>query len=290
MAAITMPAKPLKLGTLEAAHRHNTRQLTAELDGQRIDPQRTPLNFELVACPLGLTVAVVQATTKAGIDLTTRANKRHDKGVACEMVFSLSSGFAGDVKALFIDVLGWFATEPTLKDYPIVSAIVHMDEAHPHMHVIYVPIVTKDGKTTLQASAAIGYKGLLGQRTKSLYAAIGAKHGLTATKRLTGAAKAKATEDVLTQMRRDRGLVNSPFWPALVEYVTNNPDAALPFAAPAERAKTRPKKQKTFAAIMTSTGRKTSEDKAQKLTTSCSVEVAATSLRSCEFSPAKTTH
>ena len=276
MAALNIKMQPLKLATINGAERHNMRLIQAEMgaDG-RIDPLRSPLNFELIDCPAGLRVTIIQTIVANGIDLTERKNRRKDKGLAVECLFSLAGVFEGDLRALFADCIEWLKHDVDLSGCPIVHAIVHMDEANPHMHVILLPIM--DGN--LQASKVIGYKSAWTARMKSLHEQVSTKHGLQHSQRLRGAAKQKASDKVINAIKRNHSsLTASKFWLAIRDAIVDSPDSFLA----ALGGESQPiSTNRSFVQIMTSTGRKTAEDKQVKKATASCVVVAATPLSSC---------
>jgi hypothetical protein len=73
---------------------------------------------------------------------------------------------------------------------PVAHAIIHFDEADPHMHVIMVPIVGK----FLPASKVLGFKGISRDRAINLYETVAKQFGLAHPVRLTGAEKKRVAE------------------------------------------------------------------------------------------------
>ena len=179
--------------TLSLAEAHNTRSIPIELEAfNHIDTSKTKLNCELVGLNgKSLENEVIRLIQGAGINPYSGRNKRSNKGFAIEWLFTVTPGFVCDFKDLYSRCLDWLRKlHPTA---PIVHAVIHFDEADPHLHVITVPI---DGNK-LPASKMLGYKGVSQARLKGLYQTIASKYGLSPPVYLTGAAKKKASEIII---------------------------------------------------------------------------------------------
>ena len=67
-------------------------------------------------------------------------------------MISLRANTTVDINGYFPGVIEW------LEDYlgcQIISAVVHLDEGAPHMHVVVLPL--RNGR--MMGSALVGYKG-----------------------------------------------------------------------------------------------------------------------------------
>lgn len=161
------PAKVIPI-----AARHNTRELKAEFctsDG-RIAPSKCYSNYALVG-PMNA-AAIMADAKQVMLDAGVKKVARSDCIMAVEVVFSLPAGTAIDTVAYFKECLAWVDT--AYGACPIISAIVHLDEACPHMHVLLVPVV--DGR--MQGHKVCGFAGVLAQRTDAFHVAVAAKYGL----------------------------------------------------------------------------------------------------------------
>jgi hypothetical protein len=125
-----------KKQSLLTAARHNLRDIQKELGaGSHIDAGRICLN-EIIAGP----------DTPAGINELAQAlmagigykPKRKDYTQAHELLFTLASKTQLDARAFFRFCLDFVAAEFGLGS--IASAIVHHDEAAPHLHILLIPI------------------------------------------------------------------------------------------------------------------------------------------------------
>lgn len=246
MAAAYVELKKLTgKGILLAAARHNFREIQAELGGDgHIAPTKSHLNFCL-AGPDGARLVsehAEQLMREAGI---TRLRK--DAVRAVEIMVSLPA--ASDINPVdfFQATLQW------VRDYysvPILSAIVHLDESAPHMHVLLLP---------LDAGHMVG-SDLVGNQTKlrnlqaSFFTVVAQHFGLsrpTSAERTSRAARYRAAQMALSHIQlRPECLSQRKVCEALTELISNNPEkllALLGLAMP----KGKPAKEKSFVEMMT---------------------------------------
>lgn len=200
MNSLKLRATILKLkshkGSLVAAEAHNMRRIHAEFrTSQHIKKELSKNNIELV--PLGKDSyldKVRHVISVAGIDMSRGQNKRADKGLAIEFLFTCSINSNVNHVDLYSACLKW------LKKYypscPIIHAVIHYDENEPHLHAIMVPII--GGK--LPASDLVGYKGVNNERQKDLMNIVGRTFGFTNPELLQGALKKKATQKALAKI------------------------------------------------------------------------------------------
>lgn len=176
--------------TISMTEAHNARKIPIELQPNgRIDPTKSINNAVIESIDCGsLEEKVKTIISDAGINLESGRYKRPNKGLAIEWLFTVTPGFECDYVALYRESLNWL--KRWLPSCPIVYAVIHFDEADPHMHVVMVPL---DGKR-LPASKILGYKGISRARVIDLYEQVGNKFGLSHPARLTGAAKKRAAE------------------------------------------------------------------------------------------------
>ncbi len=179
--------------TLKVAEAHNLRRITAEFRTcNHIDEFETPNNIEIISLgSQSLEDKVLHEISKAGIDMTTKHNKRHDKGYALEMVYTPSAGWDGDTESLFRECCQWQTNY--YQGCPIVHAVIHYDEGTPHLHTVMVPIVGN----RLPASDVRGYKGATTERNRNLFNKVAHKYGFTSSESLKGAIKKKAAQRVI---------------------------------------------------------------------------------------------
>jgi hypothetical protein len=210
-----------KRQTLSKAEAHNTRKIPIELESfNHIDPTKVHLNHELVS--LGeetLEEKVKRLILETGINLNKGRYQRPNKGLAIEWLFTVTPGFTCDYKDLYSESLKWLMD--SMPDCPIAHAIIHFDEADPHMHVIMVPLSGKK----LPASKILGYKGVSRTRANSLYKEVGEKFGLSHPARLTGASKRRAAEITIKVCEKfDYRKILGPMWQPLVMAINSRPE------------------------------------------------------------------
>ncbi len=206
---------------ISIAARHNLREIQAERgsDGH-IDPSRTSQNVILRGAG---SAAAISAQAVSMMELA-KVKRRKNEVLGLEIIFSLkhSSGIAE--QNFFTDAIAW---AEGFFEIPILSAVIHHDEAAPHCHVIMLPLF--DGRM-------IG-SGLMGnrQRLKALQAdfhlKVAQRYGLkigTPARRPSAAARAKAAESVINAMRKVLNGFDEPtFWDAMRDTITETPSALM---------------------------------------------------------------
>lgn len=141
MAKLVLHHSKLGKGKVSAAGAHNMRLIDGNPD---IDRERTKLNEDFIRSELAVHERIKNKILDAGITKT-----RRDAVMAEELIVSASPDFFKDKtpeesKAFLKCAVDW--AQEKYKDN-LVSAIVHMDETTPHLHMMIVPLVEKeDGK------------------------------------------------------------------------------------------------------------------------------------------------
>lgn len=254
--AIFSFGKIIGLPHLLAAARHNKRFDQLERGSRNhVDPTRSYLNTVLTGpnTPNEVLRLANEAINKAG-------KKLRKGGVsAIEFVWSLHKESGVDELAYFQFCVTWLGGIYGAAN--ILSADVHFDESSPHMHILLLPMING----CMRGSDLVGLKAwaLLRSRFMSEVAEV---HGLRAPpQRLTNLAKINAEQKILQELQaRDDPILRSAIWSINRQMIRQNPipymqamgiDIELDGVAPA--------KPKTFAQIMTSTGKRTSEDQSK---------------------------
>ena len=140
-----------KAGSVASCERHNERKKEAYKSNPDIDMERSKLNYHLVAPP--------KYTYKKEINRMVReagCKVRRDSVMMVETLITASPEFMNSLppaeqKAYFTEALDFIAERVGRQN--ILSAVVHMDEKTPHMHLSFCPI-TPEGK--LSAKAFLG--------------------------------------------------------------------------------------------------------------------------------------
>ena len=230
---------------IEVAARHNCREILAEIGatpGGNIDPARVGLNRILRGHGTAAAVASQAQTlmNEAGVKTT-----RKDAVKALEIIFSLPQQSSIEHTQFFDESVEWASQ---YFKAPVISAIVHNDEAAPHCHVLLLPLVD---------SRMVG-SDLMGGRTKlqamqaDFHARVGQRHGLTrqaTQKRHSAATRKQAIDSAFAVLEANSGLSTVVLLALLVPHLGDPAPLllALGLTMPAEKVK--PKD--TFIGIMT---------------------------------------
>ena len=159
-----------KAGSVAACERHNERKKEAYKSNPDIDMERSRENYHLVPPP--------RYTYKKEINRKTGAagcRVRRDSVMLVETLITASPEFMNSLppaeqRAYFAAALDFVAGRVGKQN--IISAVVHMDEKTPHMHLCFVPI-TKEGK--LSAKTMLGNQKSLSEWQTAYHAYMSAR-------------------------------------------------------------------------------------------------------------------
>ena len=159
-----------KAGSVAACERHNERKKEAYKSNPDIDMERSRENYHLVAPP--------RYTYKKEINRMTGAagcRVRRDSVMLVETLITASPEFMNSLppaeqRAYFAAALDFISGRVGKQN--IISAVVHMDEKTPHMHLCFVPI-TKEGK--LSAKTMLGNQKSLSEWQTAYHAHMSAR-------------------------------------------------------------------------------------------------------------------
>lgn len=183
-----------------------------------IDKRRSHLNYSLHDDRSPDMIAEHVRVQIAKVDATVRSNAI----MGIDVLFSLPANWHGkDSLPFFIDCYEWVK-----KLFPVemLSFEVHLDEAAPHAHAVFLPLL--DGK--LQGSYIMGDRTLLKQRQTQFSNDVASKYGLfyKANKKISTIDKRKLSRQVCNRLQKDPA-VESLVWQAIRDSINNNP---VPFA------------------------------------------------------------
>jgi len=168
----------ISVGAVGGIQIHNRREKNGVSHSNKdIDWDRTHLNYSL--CPSidnNSYHQLIQRRIKEGFQGTKAIRK--DAVKLCEALFTSDSSFFDTISIadrieFFKDCYS-FACEKYGKEN-IISAVVHLDERTPHLHIDFVPL-TSDGR--LSAKDVLGNKAALQQLQDDFYAKVSKKWGL----------------------------------------------------------------------------------------------------------------
>ena len=206
---------------IKTAARHNLREIQAEQGASsHIDPTRTRLNAVLAG--EGTAEGVASEASKLLADGLLRP-LRHDAVQGLEIVFGLPVASGVDKPAFFQDCLNWVEL---FFEVPVVSAVIHNDEAAPHMHVIMLPLF--DGR--MIGSRLVGNRKRLNAMQAVFNEQVGQAYGLTRqtpAKRVPVAVRRQYADSVMAEFKSNPSRLNEPaVKTALLELLVSDPMAA----------------------------------------------------------------
>lgn len=187
---------------VEVAARHNHREILAELGaapGGHINPARVGLNRVLRGPG---TASAVASHARALMEDAGVKAMRKDAVLALEIIFSLPPNSSVDHDLFFNESVQW--TEHYFAA-PVISAIVHNDEAAPHCHVLLLPLV--DGR--MVGSDLMGGRAKLQAMQANFHEQVGQRHGLArqaAQKRPSAAIRKLAIDLAFDVLKANGGL------------------------------------------------------------------------------------
>lgn len=241
---------------LRMAAAHNLRANQDERGARvHIDPSRSGLN-QILRGPDTPAMVVARATTKmAQADINTD-KLRKDYTQAIELVASLPHESDVDNERFFDSVADW--ADARYGPENVLSVVVHYDEAAPHCHVLVLPLL--DGK---MQGAAMKAMQAVKETTADFFRRVAEQFGLQRQKRSASPVyRMELARAVLERLSTTSDpVMRSACWGAIRSQIEQNPRPMAEALALSITTKERTKPMRTLAQIMTSTGRKTSEDR-----------------------------
>lgn len=123
------------------AYKHNERK-TKNHSNKNIDSSKTELNYYLKKNEL----SYIKEFDKIKEKYDLKGQIRNNSNIMCEMVFTSDQKFFNEIgyeesKRYFTESYNFICNYKNLGEQNIISAVVHMDEDTPHMHLIFIPVV-----------------------------------------------------------------------------------------------------------------------------------------------------
>lgn len=123
------------------AYKHNERK-TKNHSNKNIDSSKTELNYYLKKPELSYIKEFDRIKEKYDLKGQIRSNSN----IMCEMVFTSDQKFFDEIgyeesKRYFTESYNFICNYKNLGEQNIISAVVHMDEDTPHMHLLFIPVV-----------------------------------------------------------------------------------------------------------------------------------------------------
>jgi len=186
---------------LRDALKHNLRLIERETEiVSHINPARKSLNKVLAGetNPVKITRDTVELVKQS------TGKKLRTNGVfAIEVIISLPVNIAIDTDAFFEQTLDW------LRDYyacPVISAVVHYDEANPHMHVLVLPL--RAGR--MIGASVVGYKPDWAIMKKKHHKEVGSLFGLVHVESVPRFKRFAAAEKIVTCLQEHPSWISHP--------------------------------------------------------------------------------
>ena len=206
-----------KAQTLLQAARHNLRDIQKELGaGSHIDASRICLNEVMAGpdTPTGVAKLAQTLMEGAGVDVS---KMRKDYNQAHELLFTLSADTTVNTKDYFGRCLAWVGDQFGRDN--ILSAVVHLDEAAPHLHILLAPI---------EAGRYVGTSLIDRTRLKKLRALFADEvvpgFGLKVMQPLTGARRSQAIEMIHERLQTTQdAILHSALWETVKVDIARNP-------------------------------------------------------------------
>ena len=123
------------------AYKHNERK-TKNHSNKNIDSSKTELNYYLKKNEL----SYIKEFDKIKEKYDLKGQIRSNSNIICEMVFTSNQKFFDQIgyeesKRYFEESYKFICEYKNLGEQNIISAVVHMDEDTPHMHLLFIPVV-----------------------------------------------------------------------------------------------------------------------------------------------------
>ena len=123
------------------AYKHNERK-TKNHSNKNIDSSKTELNYYLKKNEL----SYIKEFNKIKEKYDLKGQIRSNSNIMCEMVFTSDQKFFDKIsyeesKRYFEESYKFICEYKNLGEQNIISAVVHMDEDTPHMHLLFIPVI-----------------------------------------------------------------------------------------------------------------------------------------------------
>ena len=185
---------------IRTAAKHNLREIAKERgSSSRIDAARIPLNQVLRG---SLTADGVAKLAKALLVAAGIETQRKNQVRGLEIIIGLPAETTIDQERFFADAVQWVEQA---YGAPILSAVVHRDEAAPHCHILLLPLVGR----RMIGSDLMGGPATLEARQADFHAKVGKRYGLALPaprKRYSAWVLNKAMEMLVASFMANSGL------------------------------------------------------------------------------------
>lgn len=123
------------------AYNHNERK-TKNHSNKNIDTSKTYLNYYIKKNEL----SYIKEFDKIKEKYNLKGQIKVTSNIICEMIFTSDQTFFNEIgyeetKRYFIESYNFICNYKNLGKENIISAVIHIDEDTPHMHLLYIPVV-----------------------------------------------------------------------------------------------------------------------------------------------------
>lgn len=147
---------------------HNERKTKGHTN-KDIDPERTNLNYYFKKNEL----SYIKEFDKLRKEKNLKGHIKSNSIILCEMLFTSDKEFFDDIgeqetKRYFEESYKFVCNYKNLGEENIISAVVHLDEGTPHMHLVFIPVVhikDKEGNNINKVCSRDFWKGRDSYRT-----------------------------------------------------------------------------------------------------------------------------
>ncbi len=242
-AAYVSLKKLVGAGMVMVAARHNLREIAAEIGvSGHVDGSRMHLNRIIDGPSEAEGVAVLAESLMREAQI---GKLRKDAVRAVEIIVSLPSDAHIDAISFFPDALAWLRSHFNV---PVLSAVVHLDEGAPHVHVLLLPLL--GGR--MVGSDLVGNRTNLQALQRGFADEVSARYGLERPmpqKRPTASVRRSGAEAAISCLRASPDRLHEPsVRKALLEAIASNPEPILT-ALGVSMPTGKPARKKTFAEI-----------------------------------------
>ena len=144
------------------AYNHNERK-TKNHSNKNIDTSKTYLNYYIKKNEL----SCIKEFDKIKEKYNLKGQIKVTNNIICEMIFTSDQTFFNEIcyeetKRYFIERYNFICNYKNLGKENIISAVIHIDEDTPHMHLLYIPVVhvkDKQGNNIDKISCRDFWKG-----------------------------------------------------------------------------------------------------------------------------------
>ena len=141
---------------------HNERKTRGHTN-KDINPERTHLNYYFKKNEL----SYIKEFDKLRKENDLKGHIKSNSIIMCEMIFTSDKEFfenigEDEIKRYFQESYKFVCNYKNLGEENIISAVVHLDEGTPHMHLVFVPVVhteDKEGRKTDKICSRDFWKG-----------------------------------------------------------------------------------------------------------------------------------